>query len=52
MAMGWTDELGNYTVEGCGEDLGQWNDPDPYLFIEHRCPEPGHTISIPHRYQT
>ncbi|CAD5235545.1 unnamed protein product [Bursaphelenchus xylophilus] len=44
-----TDEDGNYVVQGCGEDLGAWNDPDPYILVEHRCPEPGHTISIPRR---
>uniref|UniRef100_A0A915DZX0 Uncharacterized protein n=1 Tax=Ditylenchus dipsaci TaxID=166011 RepID=A0A915DZX0_9BILA len=52
MGSTFTDEFGNYTVEGCADDFGQWNDPDPYLKIEHRCPEPGHSISIAHRLQT
>jgi hypothetical protein len=50
-SMGHTisDEDGNFVIEGCADDLGSWNDPDPYLIIEHRCPEPGHTVSIPRR---
>ncbi|CAD5228899.1 unnamed protein product [Bursaphelenchus okinawaensis] len=49
MGSAQTDEDGNYIVQGCGDDLGAWNDPDPYILVEHRCPEPGHTISIPRR---
>ncbi|KAI6190802.1 Transthyretin-like family-containing protein [Aphelenchoides bicaudatus] len=49
MAQATSDEDGNFKIEGCAEDLGSWNSPDPYLVIEHRCPEPGHTVSIPRR---
>ncbi|KAI6172641.1 Transthyretin-like family-containing protein [Aphelenchoides besseyi] len=49
MAQTRTDEDGNYRIEGCAGDFGSWNDPDPYLLIEHRCPLIGHSISIPFR---
>lgn len=48
-----TDLFGNYTVQGCADDFGAWNDPDPYILITHRCPEFGHDISVVkrrHRY--
>lgn len=51
MGVAYTDDEGFFTVEGCGDDLGTWNDPDPYLLVEHRCPQPGHTIQIPRRYK-
>uniref|UniRef100_A0A914DTW6 Uncharacterized protein n=1 Tax=Acrobeloides nanus TaxID=290746 RepID=A0A914DTW6_9BILA len=53
MGTAYTDEDGNYTVTGCGDDFGfWWNDPDPYIYIDHRCPEPGRSVSIAHRYKT
>uniref|UniRef100_A0AC34EZR6 Uncharacterized protein n=1 Tax=Panagrolaimus sp. ES5 TaxID=591445 RepID=A0AC34EZR6_9BILA len=46
-----TDANGNYIVEGCGDDVFNWNDPDPYIELKHRCPLPGHTVTIPHRFK-
>lgn len=31
IGMTSTDLLGNYTVEGCADDFGAWNDPDPFV---------------------
>lgn len=28
-----TREDGSFTVEGCGDDLGWWNQPDPYIQV-------------------
>lgn len=49
MGHNYTDETGNYIVEGCGDDMFSWNDPDPKIEVRHRCPEPGHTVSISFR---
>ncbi|CEF62279.1 Transthyretin-like family-containing protein [Strongyloides ratti] len=49
MGYNITDYKGNFEVSGCGEDVGGWNAPDPYLLITHRCPEKGHTVSIARR---
>ncbi|GMT33170.1 hypothetical protein PFISCL1PPCAC_24467, partial [Pristionchus fissidentatus] len=45
-----TGEDGTFTVEGCGDDLGWWNQPDPYIQIDHRCPEGGHNVAITMRH--
>uniref|UniRef100_A0AC34R1R6 Uncharacterized protein n=1 Tax=Panagrolaimus sp. JU765 TaxID=591449 RepID=A0AC34R1R6_9BILA len=49
MGHNYTDESGHYVVEGCGDDMFSWNDPDPKIEVRHRCPEPGHTVSISFR---
>ncbi|KAE9545984.1 hypothetical protein FO519_010804, partial [Halicephalobus sp. NKZ332] len=49
MGSNVTDEGGYYVVEGCGDDMFSWNDPDPKIEVRHRCPEPGHTVSISFR---
>uniref|UniRef100_A0A914V6K0 Transthyretin-like protein n=1 Tax=Plectus sambesii TaxID=2011161 RepID=A0A914V6K0_9BILA len=33
-----SDASGRFEVEGCGYDVGPWNEPDPYILIEHDCP--------------
>ncbi|GMT04532.1 hypothetical protein PENTCL1PPCAC_26706 [Pristionchus entomophagus] len=45
-----TEEDGSFVVEGCGDDLGWWNQPDPYIQIDHRCPEGGHNVAITMRH--
>uniref|UniRef100_A0A7E4ZRG6 Transthyretin-like family protein n=1 Tax=Panagrellus redivivus TaxID=6233 RepID=A0A7E4ZRG6_PANRE len=49
MGSAVTDSTGHYVVEGCGDDMFSWNDPDPFIEVRHRCPEPGHSVSIPFR---
>uniref|UniRef100_A0A0K0EWA2 Transthyretin-like protein 52 (inferred by orthology to a C. elegans protein) n=1 Tax=Strongyloides venezuelensis TaxID=75913 RepID=A0A0K0EWA2_STRVS len=49
MGYNVTDYKGNFEINGCGEDVGGWNCPDPYLQIIHRCPEKGHTVAIARR---
>ncbi|CAJ0567785.1 unnamed protein product, partial [Mesorhabditis spiculigera] len=49
MGRTYTDIDGKFVVEGCGDDFGPWNDPDPYIVVEHRCPYVGHTVAITHR---
>ncbi|VDO22456.1 unnamed protein product [Brugia timori] len=29
---------GSFMISGCGADFGPFNEPDPYIIIEHKCP--------------
>ncbi|KAK0404925.1 hypothetical protein QR680_017703 [Steinernema hermaphroditum] len=37
MGRTWATRDGSFKIEGCGNDFGQWNDPDPYLKFIHTC---------------
>ncbi|TKR58320.1 hypothetical protein L596_029778 [Steinernema carpocapsae] len=39
MGRTWANKNGQFKVEGCGNDFGPWNDPDPYLLFTHSCKE-------------
>lgn len=41
MGSSVSDASGYFEVEGCGYDVGPWNEPDPYILIEHNCPSTG-----------
>ncbi|CAJ0943723.1 unnamed protein product, partial [Mesorhabditis belari] len=49
MGRTYSDDEGRFMVEGCGDDFGPWNEPDPYIVVEHRCPLQGHTVAITRR---
>uniref|UniRef100_A0A0K0E8X0 Transthyretin-like family protein n=1 Tax=Strongyloides stercoralis TaxID=6248 RepID=A0A0K0E8X0_STRER len=36
-----TNATGHFKIYGCGEDSGENNQPDPYLFIKHLCTNNG-----------
>uniref|UniRef100_A0A1I7YQI8 Transthyretin-like protein 52 n=1 Tax=Steinernema glaseri TaxID=37863 RepID=A0A1I7YQI8_9BILA len=37
MGRTWANKDGTFQVEGCGNDFGPYNDPDPYLKFTHTC---------------
>uniref|UniRef100_A0A0N5ANG0 Transthyretin/hydroxyisourate hydrolase domain-containing protein n=1 Tax=Syphacia muris TaxID=451379 RepID=A0A0N5ANG0_9BILA len=39
MGRTWSLNDGTFTVSGCGDDLGPYNSPDPYILIKHQCPD-------------
>lgn len=38
MGRTWSDANGYFQVTGCASDFGPINTPDPYIYIEHKCP--------------
>uniref|UniRef100_A0A0K0EYF3 Transthyretin-like protein 52 (inferred by orthology to a C. elegans protein) n=1 Tax=Strongyloides venezuelensis TaxID=75913 RepID=A0A0K0EYF3_STRVS len=41
MGRTFTNITGHFKILGCGEDSGENNDPDPYLYIKHSCTDNG-----------
>ncbi|VDK20132.1 unnamed protein product [Anisakis simplex] len=38
MGRTWSQGNGSFVLSGCGADMGPFNKPDPYVYIEHKCP--------------
>uniref|UniRef100_A0A1I8ENT8 ZP domain-containing protein n=1 Tax=Wuchereria bancrofti TaxID=6293 RepID=A0A1I8ENT8_WUCBA len=38
MGRTWSHSDGSFMISGCGADFGPFNEPDPYIIIEHKCP--------------
>ncbi|VDM49567.1 unnamed protein product [Toxocara canis] len=38
MGRTWSTINGSFVLSGCGADVGPFNVPDPYVYIEHKCP--------------
>uniref|UniRef100_A0A915AIK7 Uncharacterized protein n=1 Tax=Parascaris univalens TaxID=6257 RepID=A0A915AIK7_PARUN len=37
MGRTWSSSNGSFVLSGCGADMGPFNTPDPYVYIEHKC---------------